>query len=220
MLQLPDAQRPQYITLNRWNYAVGWKEQPQEGLSRASSTFIEPSLEAGFSLYNAAAQLVHNLTGSKSLPPAAPKIATMLQAGSDEASNVQLVHPLWTPGEFGAPTEVCFYSETDHDAADAKNDRCGENTTDWIALNYNHVTTAGREHGDPSGKSRSDSRVCAVTRNFNGRSPTTCVSNLAALATESGDSSRSGSGRNGSSSSSSSSSRSDLDHHSMNTSTN
>ena len=88
--------RPQYITLNRWNYAVGWKDQPQEGLSRASSTFIEPSIEAGFILYNAAAQLVHNLTGSKGLPPPAPRIVTAMQASSDEEPsyihNAQLLH--------------------------------------------------------------------------------------------------------------------------------
>lgn len=178
-LQLPLGQRAQYITLNRWNYAVGWKDQPQEGLSRASSTFIEPSKEAGFSLYNAAARLVHTMTGGKALPPAAPRIGTVVRPGVDEASAIsdaRLLHPLWTPGVSGAPTEVCFYSkppETDEDKSE--DDRCGENTTDWVALNYNNVTNGTATHASASS---SGSMVCAVTRNFEGRSPTACINTL------------------------------------------
>lgn len=172
-LQLPLEQRAQYITLNRWNYAVGWKDQPQEGLSRASSTFIEPSIEAGFSLYYAAARLAHTMTGSQALPPAAPRIATVLRLDVDEGSassmsDARLLHPLWTPGVSGAPTELCFYSKPEND----EDYRCGENSTDWVALNYNNVTsgTASRAIASSSG-----SMVCAVTRNFEGRSPTACI---------------------------------------------
>jgi hypothetical protein len=178
-LRLPVAKRPQYITINRWNYAVGWYGQPQEGLSRASSTFIEPSVEASFTLYNAAAQLVHNLTSSKALPPATPRVLT----ASKNVSDVRLQHPLWTPGESGAPTEICIYSPSDNEEDE---DQCGDTagSPGWTTFNYNTAASAASQgfvasssdgDGNDNGDNGSGRTLCVVTRNFNGPSPPACV---------------------------------------------
>jgi hypothetical protein len=71
----------------------------------------------------------------------------------------------------GAPTEVCFFSKLENNADDNEDDQCGENATDWAVLNYNDVAAAPRA----SLSSGSGRMVCAVTRNFAGRSPTACL---------------------------------------------
>ena len=52
---------PQVLVLNRFNYAIGWYAQPQEGLSADTATMIEPSEEYGYRLFNQATQYLSRI---------------------------------------------------------------------------------------------------------------------------------------------------------------
>lgn len=61
---------PQVLLANRFNYAIGWYNEPQEGLSRNKSTHIEPNVDWGFTEFNEFASQMYILRNySKNAPP-------------------------------------------------------------------------------------------------------------------------------------------------------
>ena len=67
---------PRIVTFNRWNYPIGWYDQPQEGLSWNYSTMIEPSQQAGFNIYNKAAGILYDLKKFRRSAPGKPVVTS------------------------------------------------------------------------------------------------------------------------------------------------
>lgn len=58
--------QPDYVVINRFNYPVVWMSESQEGMGLWHSTHYEPSVELGFTMFNAVAKEVRqmrNLSG-------------------------------------------------------------------------------------------------------------------------------------------------------------
>lgn len=73
---------PRVVWLNRWSYAAGWYDQPQEGLSLNYSMMIEPSVDLGFDNYDRAANMVYNLRGLVKQIPGKPIVCSVTSGTS------------------------------------------------------------------------------------------------------------------------------------------
>ena len=67
---------PKALLVNRFNYALAWKEEPQEGLSLYASTHIEPNEDFGFLIFDNVKENLYDLNKWNHYAPAAPKIVS------------------------------------------------------------------------------------------------------------------------------------------------
>ncbi len=79
-LRMVDELRPQTLLINRFNYAMAWLEQPQEGLSLYESTHIEPNKDFGFLIFD---NVKENLYRLNDLPMTAPGKPTVVSRDGD-----------------------------------------------------------------------------------------------------------------------------------------
>lgn len=67
---------PKALLVCRFNYALCWKEQPQEGLGLYQSVHFEPCEELGFSLFNHVTERLYDFNDWIGEAPAAPAVAS------------------------------------------------------------------------------------------------------------------------------------------------
>lgn len=65
---------PKALLINRFNYAMAWKEQPQEGVSLYGSTHIEPNVDFGFLVFDNVKTNLYKLNYWKQEAPPAPEV--------------------------------------------------------------------------------------------------------------------------------------------------
>ena len=65
---------PSALIVARWNYALAWLSQPQEGLSLYESTHIEPNEDFGFLVYDNVKDNLYEINNWKKLVPPAPTV--------------------------------------------------------------------------------------------------------------------------------------------------
>ena len=65
---------PQVLLANRFNYAIAWMSQPQEGVSRNKSTHIEPNVDWGFTEFNEFASEMFTLKNYAKIAPPTPRV--------------------------------------------------------------------------------------------------------------------------------------------------
>ena len=66
--------KPQVLCINRFNYAIAWKEQLQEGLSLYQSSHIEPNVDLGFEIFDNVKLNLYKLNYWKQNAPEAPTV--------------------------------------------------------------------------------------------------------------------------------------------------
>lgn len=69
--------QPKALLINRFNYAMAWKEQPQEGVSLYGSTHIEPNEDFGFLVFDNVKKNLYELNLWNKLSPSAPNVQTV-----------------------------------------------------------------------------------------------------------------------------------------------
>lgn len=67
---------PKALLINRFNYAVAWKEEPQEGLSLYASTHIEPNKDFGFLIFDNVKENLYKLNNWNKNAPKAPEVVS------------------------------------------------------------------------------------------------------------------------------------------------
>ena len=79
---------PKAVLINRFNYAMAWKAEPQEGVSLYGSTHIEPNEDFGFLVFDNVKDNLYELNYWNKLSPAAPSVVSTddntLYIGLDE----------------------------------------------------------------------------------------------------------------------------------------
>ncbi len=103
---------PKALLVNRFNYAVAWKEEPQEGVSLYESTHIEPNEDFGFLVFD---NVRKNLYALNSWETKAPPLPEVLQT-DDNVIHISLK---------GYPTEYRISDNEDMQGAE------------WVYLNIN-----------------------------------------------------------------------------------
>lgn len=66
--------RPKALLINRFNYAMAWKKEPQEGVSLMGSTHIEPNEDFGFLVFDNVKENLYDLNMWNKNKPADPKV--------------------------------------------------------------------------------------------------------------------------------------------------
>lgn len=72
-LQDVEALSPKALLVNRFNYPLVWKEEPQEGLSLYDSVHIEPNEDFGFEIFDIVMQNLYKLNNRRMEAPPAPE---------------------------------------------------------------------------------------------------------------------------------------------------
>ncbi len=65
---------PKALLINRFNYAIAWKEEPQEGVSLYGSTHIEPNKDFGFLIFDNVKTNLYRLNCWNQKAPPAPAL--------------------------------------------------------------------------------------------------------------------------------------------------
>lgn len=65
---------PSALIVARWNYALAWLSQPQEGLSLYESTHIEPNEDFGFLVFDNVKKNLYDINNWKELVPPTPSV--------------------------------------------------------------------------------------------------------------------------------------------------
>jgi len=66
--------RPKALLVNRFNYPMGWGNEPQEGISRNKSTHMEPNVDWGFLVFNNVANELYKVRGYEKKSPEIPAL--------------------------------------------------------------------------------------------------------------------------------------------------
>lgn len=68
--------KPKALLVSRFNYAVAWGAEPQEGISRNKSTHIEPNVDWGFLVFNNVANELYKVRGYEKKTPEKPELSS------------------------------------------------------------------------------------------------------------------------------------------------
>ncbi|MBE7066893.1 MAG: hypothetical protein E7385_05010 [Ruminococcaceae bacterium] len=68
---------PKAVLINRFNYAMAWKAEPQEGVSLYGSTHIEPNEDFGFLIFDNVKKNLYELNEWNKHAPVAPAVASV-----------------------------------------------------------------------------------------------------------------------------------------------
>ncbi len=136
---------PKALLVNRFNYPLVWKDEPQEGLSLYDSVHIEPNEDFGFEMFNIVMNNLYKIKKSEAVAPPAPEAALLNgDDGKEDKITVSLK---------GFPLE--YRISTDPEMNDAE----------WAYLNINDWIEVPEGYEDGSG-----SAVYIQTRNCFGES--------------------------------------------------